>query len=130
MSLRIRYVIMMRRRLCFSVILPLLSAAPARAHAGNDFFESHPGLWSFASLIPATLSVFVSGIGLYFIWRQLKATKQTIADSSKSAQAAADAARTSFAATRPWVKFRVSKVHLHFNDGNPEEVGCQVNYTI
>lgn len=120
----------MRYPFSLLLVLPLLGAALPATPATKDFFEAHPGLWSFAYLVTAIVSLLVSGVGLYLIWGQLKAGRQSLTDSAKSAQAAADAARISYAATRPWLKLSVSKAHLYFHKENLEEVGCQLNYII
>lgn len=110
-------------------VAPLLMAASAPA-GSKDFFEAHPGLWSFAYLITAILSLLVSGVGLYLIWGQLKAGRQALGAAAMSAKAAADAATVAYASARPWIKLTISKAYLTFSPSNVEEVGCQLNYTI
>jgi len=95
-----------------------------------DFFESHSGLWAFGSTVATFLTVLVGGVGLFFVWRQLRASKTALIDSTKSAQAAADAAKSTFATTRPWLKLEVTKAYIYLNEANSEDVGCQINYRI
>lgn len=114
----------------FQSIMMNFNKVGATASGTKDFFELHPGLWSFGSAVIALLGVLVSGIGLYFIWAQLKASREALSASSTSAQAAADAAKIAYAATRPWLKFEVTKAYLYLSPNNLEEVGCQINYRI
>lgn len=107
-----------------------LSATLPPVSTGKDFFEAHPGLWSFGAVVVAALSLVISGLGLYFIWVQLKAGREAVVAAALSAQAAAEATRIAHSATRPWIKLNVSKAYLYFNEQNPEEVGCQVNYKL
>jgi hypothetical protein len=95
-----------------------------------DFFEAHIGLWAMGSALAAMMTVFVSAVGLYFIWAQVRASREALADSSTSASAAAAAARTAYASTRPWIKLEVSRVFLTFNPAQPGQVGCQIDYRL
>jgi hypothetical protein len=119
----------MYRMLFLSLSLLLLTAASPEVN-GKDYFENHPGLWSFLYLISACLSLIVSVIGIVFIWHQIKSGKEALYAASRSAESAADAARIAHASVRPWIKFTVKKAYLHFNDQNTSEVGCQIDYKI
>ena len=110
-----------------------VAAAQLVATSGGttkDFFEAHAGLWAFGSALAALSSVAVAVIGLRFIWRQLKASRQELAASATSAQAAADAAKIAFSSTRPWIKFEIQDAILYFHPSQPEVVGCQIGYRI
>jgi len=44
----------------------------------KDFFEVHAGLWALGSAMAAFLSLLVGGVGLFFIWAQLKAGREAL----------------------------------------------------
>ena len=96
----------------------------------KDFFEAHSGAWAFGSAIASIASLLVTGIGIYFVWRQLVASREALTNSTISAKAAADAAKTAYDSIRPWLKFEVRRAFIYLNPNQLDLVGCQIDYRL
>jgi hypothetical protein len=59
-----------------------VSAAVESVPEHRGFFEGNAGLWAALSAAAAFLSLVVGAVGLYFIWRQLKASRAALETSS------------------------------------------------
>ncbi|WP_421739957.1 hypothetical protein [Caulobacter sp.] len=88
--------------------------------------------WAATSALAAWMLGFIgllmNAVGIYLVWGQLKANREALSSATAGAYAAAEAAKVAHLATRPWIKFSISKAYLYLYPDNPDQVGCQINY--
>ncbi|MFN7106828.1 MAG: hypothetical protein ACK4MY_01270 [Brevundimonas sp.] len=64
--------------------------------------------WAGVAAIAAWVGVVTSSIALGLVWQQLRANAAALKASTKSADAAANAARIAFQQSRPWIKLSLT----------------------
>lgn len=80
-------------------------------------------MWEAVEALSSLATVFVSADGLYLVRQQLIQTRNSLESSSQSAKAAAEAARTAFQQSRPWMKLSLSsyQAEIYFSPGEPDK---------
>lgn len=74
--------------------------------------------WTRFAAITSTVGLLVSAGGLFLIWRQLRHSEATVAESARASKAAAEAANAAMLSSRPWSKIVSGYAQFH-QDGNP-----------
>jgi hypothetical protein len=99
---------------------------------GAADFARDQAYWAGAAAVAAWIvglaGLFVNGVGLFFIWGQLKANRLALVSAARSADAAADAAKSAQLTARPWIKFEVTRAILFLHEPDSGEIGCQIDY--
>ncbi|WP_288759438.1 hypothetical protein [uncultured Brevundimonas sp.] len=97
-------------------------------------FHYPESMWTAGSTIAAWcfgfLTLVLNGVGLWFIWKQLKANQVALGAAVESADAAKAATAAAVSTSRPWLTFEVSRAHIYVAPDQPGTVGCQIDYEI
>lgn len=78
--------------------------------------------WSRAGVVVSILGLVVSGVGLFFIWKQLRHGEEAVREAARSSQAAADAANAAILSSRPWLNVVDVKAQFHESEEPPQLV--------